>query len=454
MTNKAFRSLGVILLALMLAGCWPQAGYGPGNTRFNHRESDLTRDNVASLSEQWRTPIDSVITEPIVSGGRIYVGARKYADDGLHLDVLAVQAYDRDTGELEWEQSLIPLEGPELTGNIATPALEDGALWVPYWHDGLGPCNGELARLDPETGEVLSADITGPEPSDVVMAGSTLAYMSSTCAGGPQLVVRDQETRAVLWTHHFPDGSGVSTPTVAGGRLFLLGRGTLYAFDADGCGADVCDPLWTEPVARSFFDFLRLAAGPDGSLVTFGASSVPESRDTVVVRDGATGDIRWEAEPRYTGSAPGAITGVTLADDTLYVAGATSEEPWGFNQAVLDAYPVGGCGQPVCSPTWTADLGPSRPAREPTAAGGVVYVPLVADGPVAPAVVAVDAGGCGASTCEEVTRVPLVDASPPFLTGTQSNVTSVAEGGVFVGFLPGLYGQTQSELISLGPSES
>jgi len=47
--------------------------------------------------------------------------------------------------------------------------------------------------------------------------------------------------------------------------------------------------------------------------------------------------------------------------------------------------------------------------------------------------------------------VPLVDA---FLVGTQSYVTSVADTRVFVGLLPGLYGQTQTELIALGPSGS
>jgi hypothetical protein len=115
---------------------------------------------------------------------------------------------------------------------------------------------------------------------------------------------------------------------------------------------------------------------------------------------------------------------------------------------------VDGCGQPVCSPTWTVELGPIRPAREPTVAGGVVYVPLVADNTVAPAVVAASARGCGSPICEELTRVPLVDASPPFLVGTQSYVTSVADTRVFVGLLPGLYGQTQTELIALGPSGS
>jgi outer membrane protein assembly factor BamB len=361
---------------------------------------------------------------------------------------------DRSTGELLWEQSLIPLGGPEVTGNVATPVLVDGALWVPYWHDGLGPCRGDLARLDPDTGEVISNDLIGPHPSDLVAAGSTVAYMTGTCAGGPVLVVRDQKTRAVLWTHQFPDGAGVSTPTIAGGRLFVLAGDTLHAFDANGCEVSPCDPLWSQPTNPGFFAFMRLTAGPDGSLVTIATSSNPEAGSTVVVRDAATGDVRWEAEPRYTGRLPGAITGVAVAYDTVYVAGAMTQEPEVDDKAILDAYPLGGCGQPVCSPAWTADLGPSRPAREPTVAGGVVYVPLVSTVAVAPAMVAVGAQGCGSPVCEELTRVPLVDAAPPFIFNTQSYVTTVAGGAVYVGLFPGLYGQTQTELIALGPSES
>lgn len=455
MKKTSIRGLGAILLALVLAGCWPQQGYGPGNTRFNDLESGLTRGNVASLAEQWRTPIDSFVTEPIVSDGRIYVANRSYGDDGSTLDVLAVQAYDRATGELLWERSLLPADGSPVGGDVATPALEDGALWVPYWHDGLGPCDGRLARLDPATGQVLSSDATGTQLSAVVVAGSTVSYMEGTCGTGSRLVVRDQATRAIQWTYTFPR-RGVVTPTIADGRLFVLTRGVLYGFAADGCGATTCNPVWTEDVGASL-ELIRLTAGPGGTLVTIGHSSVPVSGYTVVVRDGATGDVRWETEPRYTGSLPGAITGVAVADGTIYVSGARNTLEDGTcceNEAILDAYPVGGCGQAVCSPTWTAGLGPTRPAREPTVAGGVVYVPLVSTYEVAPALVAVDAQGCGAATCPEVTRVPLVDGGPGFISEVQSYVTSVADGGVFVGLLPGLYGETETELIAFGPSAS
>lgn len=447
------RALGVMLLAAALSGCWLQLGAGSANTRHNGLEDELTRDNVTTLAEDWRAPIDSSVTEPIVSGSRVFVTNRDYDDSGETLRVLAAQAYDRGTGELLWERSLLPSDGSAVRGDVATPAYEDGALWVPYWHEGLGPCGGRLARLDPATGAVLSAEVTGSMQSAVVMAGSTAAYMEARCTGGPQLVVRDQATRAVLWTHSFPSTTPVATPTIGGGRLFLNTGETLYAFDADGCGSSVCPPLWTEATVGSFFAFLRPAAGPGDSLITIGQPA-PESADTVIVRDAATGDVRWQGPERYTGSLPGAIGGVAVAGDTIYVAGARADEtPFG-NEAILDAYPVAGCGQATCEPTWTASFGATRPAREPTVAGGVVYVPLVPTDTTAPAVAAADADGCGSSTCSELVRVPLVGGSGPFITAAQPYVTSVAEGGVFVGWLPDLHGSTLSQLIALSPGGS
>ena len=453
MRKHRLRGVAAIVLALALSGCWLQAGGGPANTRFNAAESSLTRANVASLAETWRAPVDAIVTEPILSGDRIYVATRKYQDGGPLLDVLGVQAYDRGTGALVWEQSLLPAGGPQVGGDVATPALRNGVLWVPFWHDGLGPCAGGLARLDAATGSILGTDATGAGSSPVVTTGAIVASTEGGCGAGAQLVVRDLTTREVLWTHRFPAGSGVATPTIAGGRVFLLTGGTLYAFAADGCGADVCAPLWSEPGAGStVFDFLRPAAGPGGTLVTVGASSGPGTAATIVVRDAATGDVRWQAEPRYTGPLPGAITGFAVAYDTVYVAGARSEASSPEPTAMLDAYPVAGCGQATCAPAWTADFGPTRPSREPTVAGGVVYVPLVGTSSVAPAVVAVDAQGCGAPACPELVRVPLVAGSGIFIAGPQPYVTSVGAGRVVLGWLPGLYGSTQSQIVSLGPA--
>jgi hypothetical protein len=140
----------------------------------------------------------------------------------------------------------------------------------------------------------------------------------------------------------------------------------------------------------------------------------------------------------------------------VFVAGARTDEAASGNEAILDAYPLSGCGGgagQTCQPAWTTSFGATRPAREPTVAGGVVYVPLVPDFTIAPAIAAVDADGCGAATCPELTRAPLLSGSGPFIEAAQPYATSVAEGGVFVGWLPSLHGSTSSQLIALSPDE-
>jgi outer membrane protein assembly factor BamB len=448
--DRRVRAVAAIVLALLLSGCWLQAGGGPAATRFNSVETGLTRENAGSLAERWRTPIDGVVTEPLVSGDRIYVSTRRYQDSGPQLAMLAIQAYDRGSGELVWERPLYSPGDGDVSGGTATPALVDGELWVPHWLDG---CAGTITRVDPATGAVIGADRTGRELSDLVRFGDAVAYVEAPCDGGTQLVVRDVATRAVRWTHRFAD-PGVVTPVVAEGRLFLLRRGDIHAFAADGCGAATCPPLWTAEDVGTAFDFLRPAAGRGGALVTVGQSAGPWSPATIVVRDAATGNVRWTAETRYTGTIPGAITGFAVAYDTVYVAGSHGEPEATDRTAVLDAYPLAGCGEAVCAPTWTTDLGATRPSAEPTVAGGVVYVPLVANYETAPAMVAVDASGCGSPSCPELARVPLVEPADAYLEGPQPYATSVASGRVVVAWSPDLYGSTQTELISLGAGDS
>lgn len=66
------------------------------------------------------------------------------------------------------------------------------------------------------------------------------------------------------------------------------------------------------------------------------------------------------------------VTGYAVAYDTVYLAGARRDGSSSDPTAILDACSLAGCGQATCAPAWTLELGPTRPAREPTVAGGVV----------------------------------------------------------------------------------
>ena len=78
---------------------------------------EITYRDARGVLRTWealeRVEIEGIVVMVAVtpSGDRIYVATRKYQDGGPLLDVLGVQAYDRGTGALVWEQSLLPAGG-------------------------------------------------------------------------------------------------------------------------------------------------------------------------------------------------------------------------------------------------------------------------------------------------------------------------------------------------------
>jgi hypothetical protein len=126
--------------------------------------------------------------------------------------------------------------------------------------------------LDPDSAAVLSDESVGLArfQDPVVAHASLVMYVEGVGCSGNRLVVRDHTTRATLWTYTFPADHWPTTPTVAHGKIIVVTGGprhrgeAIYAFDASGCGSDVCEPDWvvTHPTVPSTFD--RAVAGPHG----------------------------------------------------------------------------------------------------------------------------------------------------------------------------------------------
>lgn len=446
----------VLVLAVSLTGCWFQEGGGAGNTRFNPDEGGLTTDNVGSLRVGWRANVDAAVSEPIISGDRVYMTARSASEsEGSSLGTLSVQAYDRLTGALVWEASLLP-DGGSVEGDILPVGLIGGALWVPYWHSGMPECTGELARLDPGTGDVLTTTGLPSRPTSSVVSGASVAAMTGyNCAGSSaELVVLDPDTRTRRWSHTFPVGHSATTPTIAGDMIAVKTSGprvasqTLYGFRARGCSAPVCGFSWD--LRDTPFQQGRPVAGPGGAVY-----DVVGGDDGLHVRsvDAATGEVRWISAEGYSGHLPGALSGMAVADGTLYVTGSDPVDSDVVGR--VDAYAAGGCGAATCAPAWHADFGTDAVASTaPAVAGGVVYAGLGAGDSNEPGVVAVDAAGCGQPSCPTLKQVDLATSSGAPLQGTVPTQLSVGGGRVFVVWLPGLYGTTLSQLATLAPTTS
>jgi outer membrane protein assembly factor BamB len=455
------RALGLGLVALALSGCWWQVGGTSGNTRASNGEDQLTRANVASLAEDWRVGIDGALSEPVVAGDIAYTAVRMFADGGPEVSTLAVTARNLATGEEVWQHSFRP-PGAPVVGDIGSVSVLNGAVWVEYRHSGLPPCVSAVARLEPSTGVVLSTDQIGLTDNPIVADGGRWAYTSSTtttggCTGEIQLTVRDVASRVKLWSYTFPSPASRDVPVMSGGRIFVRVRGVLYAFDAAGCGADTCDPLWT--VSPGSVSFLRptVLGGPGGPLFIDQTEAVGgEFRKLIVALDPATGAELWRTAPRYVSDLPNGFRGLAVADGTLFASGQLpGDDDPSDPVGTLDAYAAAGCGAAVCEPTWSVPFGEVRVATEPSVAGGVVYVGLGSESASAPAVVAADAHGCGQTTCPELAHVPLVpDNGGAFLVGADPYRMSIASGHLLLAWSPNLYAPTQSVLLAYSGSDS
>jgi hypothetical protein len=413
---------GAVLLSTTASGCfWQQPGYGPEHARYNPSEDTLTAGNVGTIAERWSVDFPGrTISEPLISGGGVYLTSRSDADS-------AVQALRLSSGAALWEH---PVESGTPMVLASGVTFSGGSLWLSHLDFGASPCPTALTGLDPDNGDVVASDPMGNPVSDLVTSGTVAAYTVSTqcLADGPDmLVVRDADTRATQWTYTFPGPSG--TPTVSDGVIYVHGAGTLYAFTATGCGAATCSPLWARTMGGSQQTFDVVVA--DGHLFVirpetfvhpvFG-TTVPGA--TLSAHAADTGDFLWSKT--YFGDDPelgtgwGRIEGIAVADGTVYVA--ASLETAGDPVGTVDAFPAAGCGSTACNPAWSGAL-PATATPGLVVGGGVVYVGATAAAAGAGGVAAFDTTGCGSSTCSPLVTVPV--------TGTPTGM-SLAQGTLLV----------------------
>jgi len=394
----------VALLAVMvplLSACdvWEQAGRLPDASRFNPEEVGITPSNVASLSAAWSADVTGSFSEPLLSGDRLYTtvvsGGRG-----------SVRAYDVATGAVVWEQ---PVPAPATPGTPGPVVKVAGELWVSYSGAQGSLCSGVLSRLDPATGNVLATETTGPAIyGPVVASGSTAAFVQRGCTlipdFRPQLVVRDLLDPAGTWTFLLPDRSQPTPPSISHDKIYVAADNQLYAFDAAGCGAATCVPLWTTSLDLDGVEILssgeRPVVGPDGTVYVGGLTHSVET--LVEAFDGETGAHLWHTD-RHPGPGPG-WQYLALAHDQLYV----SDQRQGTPSSAVEVFAAGGCGQPVCAPAWSAAID-GLPVGGLTIGGDVLYVGLLNS---TGRLLAFDAHGCGAPTCARIADVGFADRQP------------------------------------------
>lgn len=399
---------GVFVAASLLSGCWTQVGFGPGHRRFNDVENGLVRSNVASLTQAWTVAVPGEVSEPIVSGGRVYVTRAQSTPEAT----VGARALDVGTGTTVWDTAVVD-ELPFRSMLGVPSVLSGGDVWMGYTatrHPGPSPsdCAAGGFRLDADDGSIAGPTSSADHAvSPAVTAGSivvqTERWWGSTAAmpcgssTETQLVVRDATTLAELWRTTVP-GPSIShvlpAPTVANDRIIVASGSTLTAYPL-GCGVSNCPWLWTKTFGQEIQNWSFADGGQNRIFVAM-------FNEVAVLN--AVGTTLWRAQANAING------GIAVTADHLFVSAATETE------FALLVFPAGGCGAPTCAPTWSGSLGEGLTSA-PAVAGGVAYVGI------GDRLLAFDAAGCGASTC------------PPLLTRTvptPARFLSVAQGRLFV----------------------
>lgn len=398
--TRGIRALGVVMVGLVLSGCWSQIGYGPERRRFNPAETGLTIDNVERLQQAWAVDV-ATGDEPIVSAGRVVVRDSTRS-------TLGVRAFDVASGASLWDTQLVALPSEYWVLESAPVTTVSELLRVSYrWLSSGADCETEQLGLDPADGSVVEtgAGLTSPP----AQAGNSVArvVLAPDCNSNPDAPKWLDVTPAsgTGWSYDLTgvESARIGQPTVAGDQVFLSVDSYVLAFALEGCGAATCEPTWRKYVGGTV---RTIVAGQDD--VYFGLYGA------LTAVDRATGDDAWTAQ---IGVGTGKLA---LAGDTLYaVADGKSQLP--PETTTLHAFDVRSCSAD-CVPLWSAPLGGLASMSDgPVVAGDVVYVGRQIDG--THSVAAYAAAGCEAATCAPVAEVA-VDGPPQGM--------SVAQGHLFV----------------------
>jgi hypothetical protein len=372
-------TLGIVG-ALVFGGCeWPMLGGNPALTASSPDQA-INSGNVSTLQPLFATA--GSFGSPVEVFGVVYaVGATSSGN--------ALEAFDANgvTNCSGTPNQCTPLWTAPVSGSTTgAPAVVNGVVYV---FTSLGGA-GTLYAFD--------------------------AKGVTNCSGTPTVC-------QPLWTTVAAEGTGLTSPMVANGEVYVGGD----AFDANGvtnCSGTpkVCQPLWTVTLSVDVLDntpafangVVYYTGGPTpsgggvGQLYAFSADGTTNCSGTPTT-----------CSPLWTATMPNGVSSPAVSGGFVFAES-------GNGLFAFDANGVTNCsGTPTtCSPLWTATLVGSPQALSLAVANGIVYVPSVGSG-----MQAFDANGVTNCSGTPKTCAPLWSYS----VGGFGGSPSVANGLVFIG---------------------
>jgi hypothetical protein len=238
-----------------------------------------------------------------------------------------------------------------------------------------------------------------------------------------------------LWTGHGFSSELVGAPAVGDGFVYVttfldtpnLFSGRLLVFRAGGCGQANCAPAWTAKIGGP--------AGDTAAPVISGKTVFTTSG--TLFGNGVNTNFHLMAFPAAGCGAPtckplrtydtgdGGADGAAVSRGMVFATTQASPDP--NSLGVVAAYPAAGCGKPRCEPLWTGINFTSGSASPPAVANGVVFV---GKGPASAipdaGLFAFNASGC-APTCMPI-KFAQLSSNENYL----GEPLAIAEGKVFM----------------------
>ena len=248
----------------------------------------------------WSAGVGGPVSAPAVSGDTVFVGT---GDNG------GVHALSTATGERRWSFE------PD-AGSFTTPAVSDGTVLV-------GNSQGD--RVDvllAADGEHLGAvEFGGFESifSSVTRTGETAVFGTTSFGPGGNGAVYAYGVAAdeIDWTASLTSGVQGSSPTVAGGRVFVgTNIGRLYALSADTGEQEWVSGIHNSPESSpTVADDRVFVGGPDGlSALSTATGTVDWSVET----DGPVHSSPTVAGDRVFVGGPGGLHALSTAGERIW----------------------------------------------------------------------------------------------------------------------------------------
>ena len=311
--------------------------------------------------------------------------------------------------------------GPAVANGVLYQAGFDGSLNA-YPASGCGQPSCQPLWRGMATGDFTS---TPAVAGGLVFIGSADHFLYAFPAAGCGAAVC-----APAWKAHLRDAVVDSSVSVANGVAYIGDfHGHLYAFTAAGCGAAVCKPLWTGH-GRST-ELIGAPAVGNGNVYVTTFIDTPNLFSGRLLVFPADGCGQPDCTPSWTagiGGPAGSTAAPAVTKDTVYTTSGTLFGNGHNTNFHLMAFPAAGCGATTCKPLRTYDTGDGGAEGAPAVSGSTVFATTQAspDPNSLGVVAAYPAAGCGKPRCKPLwTGINFESgfASPP----------SVVNGVVFVG---------------------